>query len=177
MDFWNTFASTTLGALAGAVVGALASWLFAWHLQSREQGRADARERVLADAQHKRELDLAVAEVVRLLGVLNGASDAFSFALGGFNPSIVAAPPHAARGELLSAVRVAQMAATAEENPPLEATYALLTARDNKTSEQSKLDIQNAADVLSHWRRGLLDVSEAAISIRHRPPHGKPDTD
>nr|WP_157797294.1 hypothetical protein [Microbacterium barkeri] len=177
MEFLDTFWATMWGALAGAVVGAFASWLFSLNLQHREQERSDSRERVLSDAQHKRDLDLAVAEVVRLLGAFNGAADSYSFAALGRNPSVVAAPPHAARGELLSAVRVAQMTATPEENPPLEATYALLTSRDERTDQQRSLDIQHAADVLSHWRRGVRATGEAATLIRHRPPVGKPEAE
>ena len=153
MTFWDTFWATMWGALAGAVVGGFVAWLFSLDLKRREEGEV-ARSR----------LDAAVSDVVRLLGEVGGAGQAFMFALQLRSAAISASPPHLARQQLLSATLTACMAA-GEEEGPLRAVYGLVTREDSGSGDRTAADYEHAAHALVQWRQGKLSTQEAATTI------------
>lgn len=161
MTFGDTLLATLIGGLVGAVVGALAAWLFALDLRRRETKDSD-----------RTRLDSAVAEVVRLLGDVGGAGQAFVLALQLGN---TAAPPHRARQQLLSATLAARMAAGDEEGPLL-AVYELVTRKDDRTANRATIDYEHAAHVLVQWRQGIVSAVDAqARIVAGSPPPARPE--
>ncbi len=159
VDFMGTLVASLVGALAGAVVGAFAAWLFALNLRNREATQAK-RDR----------LDSAVADVIRLLGTYGGAYEAFLLASTLRNPSVTAPPPHLVIDELLSATRVAIMAAVGEDGP-LWAVIALLTTSkgDGRNYEQRVVQYHEAAHILLLWRTGEKNARDAEAAIKALP--------
>lgn len=158
MTFWDTFWATVWGALAGAVVGAFAAWLFSLDLRRRET----------RDSERTR-LDAAVADVVRLLGEVGGAGQAFAFALQLGNAAVPAPPPHLARQQLLSATLAARLAASDGEGPLL-AVYELVTRKDDSTANHAAIDYEHAAHLLVQWRQGKVSTADAQAQIAAGSP-------
>lgn len=164
MMFWDTFWATMWGALAGAVLGAFAAWLFSLDLRRREAEEGD-----------RARLDAAVANVVRLLGEVGGAVQAFDFSLRLNNPAVPAPPPHLARQQLLSATLAARMAAGNDEGPLL-AVYQLVTRQDDRTANRVAIDYEHAAHVLVQWRQGKLSADQAVTKVTTgSPPLPRPE--
>lgn len=163
MGFWETFWATMWGALAGAVVGALAAWLLALDLRRRETEDND-----------RTRLDAAVADVVRLLGDVGGAGQAFGFALQLGNAAVPTPPPHLARQQLLSATLAARMAAGDDEGPLL-AVYELVTRKDDRTANRTAIDYEHAAHLLVQWRQGKVSTADTqARIVAGSPPSPSP---
>lgn len=148
-----TFVDTLLATLIGALFAAFAAWLFALDLH-RRTSKDSARAR----------LDAAVADVVRLLGSVGGAGQAFIFAAQLNSPAIQAPPPHLARHQLLSATLAAQMAA-GNEDGPLRALYELVARRGDQPDEHTGLNYTHAAYILVEWRQGKISVADAQMQI------------
>lgn len=164
MTFGDTLLATLIGALVGAVVGAFAAWLFALDLRRRETEDSD-----------RTRLDAAVADVVRLLGDVGGAGQAFMFAIQLGNPAVPAPPPHLARQQLLSATLAARMAAGDDEGPLL-AVYELVTRKDDRTENRAAIDYEHAAHLLVQWRQGKVSTGDAQAQIAAgSPPPARPE--
>lgn len=165
MTFGDTLLATLIGALVGAVVGALAAWLFSLDLRRRANDDGD-----------RTRLDAAVAEVVRLLGDVGGAGQAFVFALQLGNAAVPAPPPHLARQQLLSATLAARMAAGDDEGPLL-AVYELVTRKDDRTANRAAIDYEHAAHLLVQWRQGKVSTADAQTRIAAGSPPPAPPED
>ena len=164
MTFGDTLLATLIGALVGALVGAFAAWLFSLDLRRRDTEDSD-----------RTRLDAAVAEVVRLLGDVGGAGQAFVFALQLGNAAVPAPPPHLARQQLLSATLAARMAAGDDEGPLL-AVYELVTRKDDRTPNRATIDYEHAAQLLVQWRQGKLSTADAQARIAAgSPPLARPE--
>lgn len=171
MDFWGTFWAT----VCGAVVGASAAWLFSLQLQGRQKRHEDEVRRSEARRIHLRDLDSAVGDVIRLIGEYDAAISSFAFAYG--PPSqLKVETPHAARARLVSAIRIAQIAAEGSEEAPVEATFEVVTSRPQNADNDYALNLTHAAHHLALWRRGKLTAEQAVQAIRHRPGPETPDT-
>lgn len=164
MTFGDTLLATLVGALVGAVVGAFAAWLFSLDLRRREAEDSD-----------RTRLDLAVADVVRLLGEVGGAGEAFMFAVQLGNPAVPAPPPHLARQQLLSATLAARMAAGDDEGPLL-AVYGLVTRKGDRSENRAAIDYEHAAHLLVRWRQGKISPADAQARISAgSPPPAPPE--
>ena len=103
-------------------------------------------------------MDAAVADVVTSLEGLAGAGEAFLFSTVAGSAAVPAPPPHSARARLLSAIRVAQMTANADDGEPIR---EVLEAVNRPELTDPKL-----TDLLVGWRRGEITAEETATRIR-----------
>ncbi|KAA9110371.1 hypothetical protein [Microbacterium rhizomatis] len=154
----------------------------------REQARIDrsselTSERMLRQIEREQDrgfraherFDVAVAAVIERIGAAQAATLLYRHELSAGGAAL---PPHGAQAQMHSAIRIAQMTATHPDDvKPLDATFAVVTARNERTSQQTALNYQNAADTLAEWRRGLLTADQAAEKIRHRPAPRPPADD